>query len=59
MNSHYDDAVDAYSEYCDDNGIIFQQPCAEDSFTDEDYVYLYNVNGQLAKYKIATKEIIV
>lgn len=61
MNNHYEDAVDAYYNYCNDNGIIFQQPCKYSSEEDEDHtcVHLNNINGELAKYVIKTKRIIV
>ncbi len=59
MNNHYDDAVSAYYQYCNDNGIIFQQPCPYSSVVGRKYVYLNNINGLLARYIIASGEITV
>ncbi|MDR2005320.1 MAG: hypothetical protein LBQ74_20040 [Prevotella sp.] len=59
MDNLLDEAIMAYNDYCEDNGIIFQQPCKYSSETGRKYVYLNNTNGLLAKYDIKTKEIIV
>jgi len=58
MDDLLDKAVDAYKQYCEDNGIIFQQPCMYSSTIGRIYVHLNNTNGLLAKYVIKTGEII-
>lgn len=59
MSNHYEAAVDAYYRFCDDNGIIFQQPCPYSSVVGRKYVYLNNINGLLAKYIIKSGEITI
>src|SRR5262249_17989880 len=50
------EAIEAYQRYCEEHGYIYQQ-LAAGADVDEQYVYLHNVNGELARYNIATKQI--
>lgn len=45
----YDRAVTVYSDYCRDNGYIYQEPSEEHSYVclGNSSVMLYNVNGLL------------
>lgn len=52
------EAIDAYFEYCKKHGYIYQQPCRCSTVITWKYVYLYNINGLLAKYNRRTKRIV-
>lgn len=47
-------ATKLYSQYCERKGLMQTEPSKSDSYVDweENIVYLKNVNGELAKYKI-------
>jgi hypothetical protein len=53
----YQEACDAYFQWCDLTGLDQAQPDKNDSETDRKYVYLRNANGLLAKYDIQKKAI--
>jgi len=57
MNDLFIKAVAAYPAYCNDNGIIFQQPSSNESVIGDKYVRLCNLNGLLAIYVITSGEI--
>ena len=53
------DAIDAYYRFCKRNNYVYLQPCRSSTEVTWKYVYLYNINGLLAKYNRRTKKIIV
>lgn len=57
--SIFEDAVKAYAKYCEKNGYIFSQPNEKMTLIDRKYVYLENITGELGKYEIATKKILI
>ena len=56
-NSILGTAVKAYVRYCQNNGLIYQQPNEALCRVDQKYVYLENINGLLAKYDIKERRI--
>jgi len=50
--SEFDRAVEAYADYCERVGVVFQQPSAVDSEENRGVIYLRNVQGLLARYSI-------
>lgn len=54
----FEDAVMAYTKYCKKNGIAYCQPNQAMSEVGRKYVHLKNINGELAKYEIATGKIV-
>ncbi len=59
MEASFDDAVDAYRKYCEDNLLIFRQPGENASDVGRKYIHLRNSNEDLARYVIATGEILI
>jgi hypothetical protein len=54
----YQEACDAYFQWCDLTGLAQAQPGKDDSEVDQNYVYLRNADGLLAKYDIEKKQIV-
>ena len=64
-------AIQAYKEVCDNHAtvynrkgnaiqpLVYQAPSYSSSIIGRKYVYLYNCNGELARYNIKTGEITV
>src|SRR6266516_3801132 len=53
----YQKACVAYERYCEQRDRIYQQPSWSLAEQDDEYVYLRNVNGELARYNIAAGRI--
>ena len=51
-DSIFETAVKAYVRYCQNNGLIYQQPNEALCRVDQKYVHLENINGPLGKYDI-------
>lgn len=58
MTTTFEDAIMAYKRYCTKNSLTFSQPSEGLSEINREYVYLKNINGDLAIYKIDTREIL-
>ena len=52
-------AIDRYADFCEVNGLVFQQPSLGDTTMNKKKVILRNLNGILARYHIDTDEIVV
>jgi hypothetical protein len=50
-------AIDRYADFCEVNGLIYQQPSSEDTIINKNKVILRNQNGILAQYNIEKDEI--
>ncbi len=57
-NSIFETAVKAYVRYCQNNGLIYQQPNEALCRVDQKYVHLENINGPLGKYDIKKRRIV-
>lgn len=55
----FDDAIKAYHRYCNSNNLVFSQPSESLSEIKRKYVYLKNINGDLARYVIKTGKILI
>ncbi|MGG6242550.1 helix-turn-helix domain-containing protein [Nodosilinea sp. AN01ver1] len=55
---NFDHAVEAYADYCDRIGAVFQQPSRVDSEEKRGVVYLRNVDGLLARYSVKRGDIL-
>lgn len=49
---NFDNAVNAYAGYCEEQNLIFQQPSTLVSEERNGIVYLRNTYGSLARYSI-------
>jgi hypothetical protein len=56
--SDFDRAVDAYADYCERIGAVFQQPSQTDSEEKRGIIYLRNANGLLARYSVRQGKIL-
>lgn len=52
-------AIKAWYNYCKRNGVIYQQPSRGSVVVGRKYVYLSNINGDLAKYDFKRRRIVV
>jgi hypothetical protein len=52
-------ACGAWERYCELRGLVHQQPNYTLSDMDDKFLYLRNISGELARYRIATGRITV
>jgi hypothetical protein len=55
---NFERAVEAYQDYCEATGAIFQQPARVDSEEKRGVVYLRNTNGPVARYSVRQEKIL-
>jgi hypothetical protein len=59
MKEKITEAIDRYAEFCECNGLVYQQPSLEDTTVTKKKVILRNLNGVLARYDVEKDEIVV
>jgi len=52
----FDEALAAYTEWCDREGIIFDQPSFDSSTESKGFIYLRNANSAMGRYSLKTEE---